>query len=418
MLDPKYVRENKKLVEENLKKRGFKVSFLANWLNLDEKRGKALAQVNQLREERNQLTEKFKKGKPDEKEAQKARKVREEIQSLEKELSLIEAKWQEALFQLPNILADDVPSGKDDGENVEVKTWGEKPKFDFDPKDHVDIGERLGIIDIKRAGKVSGPRFGYFKGDGALLELGLMWHAFAKLAKKGFVPVIPPVMTKKETERGLGYMEHGGWDNAYLFEKDGLVLVPSSEHSVIPMHKDEVLEEKELPKRFVNFSTCFRREAGAYGKDTRGLFRVHQFNKVEMNVYTFPDFEVSDKECSFLLSLEEELMQELGLSYRVMFSCGGDEPFPNRRMYDLETWFPGQGKYRETQSCSNCADFQTRRLNIRAKTKEGNRFVHALNATLVTDRAVLAILENYQQKDGSVLVPSVLQQYLGKKVIK
>jgi seryl-tRNA synthetase len=281
----------------------------------------------------------------------------------------------------------------------------------------VVLGEALDILDIQRAGKVSGTRFGYFKGDGALLELALMWYVFQKLAKKGFIANVPPVITKKEVEWGMGYAEHGGWDQMYLFEKDGVLFVSSSEHSVIPMHKDEILEEKWLPLRYVNFSSCFRREAGTYGKDTRGLFRVHQFNKVEMNVYTYPDVEISDKECLYLLSQEEEVVRDLKLPYRVMNCCTGDIPLPNRRMYDLQIWFPGQGKYRETHSCSNCTDYQTRRLNIRVKTKEGPKLVHALNATAITDRAVLAILENYQQEDGSVVIPEVLRPYVGKEKI-
>ena len=222
-------------------------------------------------------------------------------------MATIETQRQELLYQIPNLPADDVPVGEDDSENVEIKKWGKPPKFDFQPKDHLEIGEKLGIIDKERAAKVSGPRFGYFKGDGALLEFGLMWYVFEKLTKRGFVPVIPPVIVKKDVERGLGYAEHGGWDQVYLFEQDEVVFVASSEHSVIPMHKDEVFAKENLPLRYVNFSPCFRREAGTYGKDTRGLFRVHQFNKVEMNVYTIPDVSISDKEWENLLSIQEEI---------------------------------------------------------------------------------------------------------------
>lgn len=420
MLNPKFVRNNIDKVKENLKNRSLDPKMVDQFLDLDKTWREKLAKVEGLRAKRNQITDQIKTsgGKSDPKLIEKAKKIKEELHSLESPLPELESAWQEALYALPNIVASDVPVGKDDTENVEMKKWGEKPKFDFKPKDHLEIGEDLDIIDVKRAAKVSGSRFGYFKGDGALLEMGLMWYVFTKLAGKGFIPIIPPVITKKEVERGLGYTENGGWEQAYLFKKDDLVFVSSSEHSVIPMHQGEVLRERDLPIRYVNFSTCFRREAGTYGKDTRGMFRVHQFNKVEMNIYSLPDLKVSDKECEKMLALQEEIMQELKIPYRVMKSCSGDLPFPNRRMYDLDAWFPGQDQYRETHSCSNCADFQTRRLDIKVKTKEGNQYLHALNATAITDRAVIAIIENYQQKDGSVLVPEILRGFIGKEVIE
>jgi len=419
MLSPKYVRENPKKVKENTLTRGYQDKLVNDWLKLDGQWRELLVVVEGLRQERNKLNAELKKNKdkPPADQLEKSKKLKRELQEKESKLADLQKDWKEALWKIPNLLADDVPLGKDESENVEIRKWGEPPQFGFKPLDHTELGLRLGIIDIKRASKVSGSRFGYFKGDGALLELAVMWHAFEKLASKGFIPVIPPVVIKKKIERGLGYAEHGGWDQVYLFEKGKVVFVGSSEHSVIPMHKDEVFKDKDLPRRYVNFSTCFRREAGTYGKDTKGMFRVHQFNKVEMNVYTMPDVKVSDKECLNMLSFQEEIVQELGLPYRVVHACAGDQPFPNRRMYDLEIWFPGQERYRETHSCSNCTDFQTRRLNIKVKTKEGNKFVHALNATAITDRAVIAIIENYQQKDGSVSVPEVLQKWVGKKKI-
>jgi len=404
MLDIKFIRENPEVVKKALMDRQKDPGMVAGVLAQDSKKRVLLQQVEELRAKRNKVTKD---------QVEEGRKIKEELKGLEEELKKADTELMLAIANIPNIPALDVPVGKDDSENVEIKKWGEPSKFDFKPKDHVEIGEALDIIDIRRAGKVSGTRFGYFKGEGAILELALMWHVFKKLANKGFIANVPPVITKKEIEWGMGYSEHGGWDQMYLFEKDGVLFVSSSEHSVIPMHKDEVFNGSQLPVRYVNFSSCFRREAGTYGKDTRGLFRVHQFNKVEMNVYTIPDIEVSDKECLYLLSMEEEIVQELGLPYRVMNCCTGDIPLPNRRMYDVECWFPGQNVYRETHSCSNCTDYQTRRLNIKVKTKDGERFVHALNATAITDRAILAILENYQQGDGSVLIPKVLQQYAG-----
>lgn len=408
MLDINFVRENPKKVKEGTKNKGYDPKVVDRVLKVDETRRQLIAEVEKWRQERNKL------GKKD---MEKGKKIKEMLRRLEPDLRAVEEQLQNLLAKIPNLPADNASVGKNESDNVEIKKWGKPKKFGFKSKDHLELGELLDVIDVKRAAKVSGTRFGYFKGGGAVLEFALMWYVFEKLAKKGFTPIIPPVIVKKEVERSLGYSEHGGWNEQYVFEKDNLVFVGSSEHSVIPMHKDEVLNENQLPIRYVNFSSCFRREAGSYGKDTKGLFRVHQFNKVEMNVYTAPDVKASDKECLFLLSLQEEIMQDLGLAYRVVHCCTGDLPFPNRRMYDLEAWFPGANKYRETHSCSNCTDFQTRRLNIKLKTKEGNQFVHALNATGVTDRVVLAILENYQQKDGSVLVPKVLQKYTGFKKI-
>lgn len=409
MLDIKLIRDNPEKVKKGVKDKGYDPKLVDRVLKVYESRRQLIGKIENLRAKRNKLTKE---------DIEKGKKIKEILNRLEPDLKAVKEELKGFLCQIPNLPADDVPTGKNDSENVEIKRWGKPQKFNFKPKDHQELGELLDIIDINRAAKVSGSRFGYFKGAGALLDLSLMWHVFYKLAQKGFIANIPPVITKKEVEWGMGYAEHGGWDQMYFFEKDDLVFVSSSEHSVIPMHKDEILTEKQLPLRYVNFSSCFRREAGTYGKDTRGIFRVHQFNKVEMNVYTYPDTEMSDKECLYLLSLEEELLQELKLPYRVMDCCTGDIPLPNRRMYDVEVWFPGQDRYREVQSCSNCTDYQTRRLNIRVKTKEGVRFVHALNATAITDRVVIAIMENYQQKDGSIKVPKVLQKYTGVKRIK
>lgn len=408
MLDIKLIRENPENVKKGLKNRQKDAGLVDQVLEKDKEKRSLLQKFEELRAKRNNL------GKD---QIEEAKIVKEELKDLEPKLKQTEEELTEVLLMIPNLPAEDSPIGKDDSENVEINKWGEPKKFDFKPKDHLEIGESLDIIDVQRAAKVSGTRFGYFKGDGALLEMGLMSYVFKKLSTKGFTANIPPVITKKEIEQGMGYVEHGGWDQMYLFEKDGLVFVSSSEHSVIPMHKDEVFNEKNLPIRYVNFSPCFRREAGTYGKDTRGMLRVHQFNKVEMNVLTFPDFEISDKECLSMLSLQEEIVQELKVPYRIMNCCTGDLPLPNRRMYDLQCWFPGQDEYRETHSCSNCSDFQTRRLNIKVKTKDGEKFVHALNATAATDRLLLAVLENYQGEDGSVVVPEVLRTYVGKDKI-
>jgi len=407
MLDIKYILENKESVKEAVKNRGKDASIVDKTITLDAERKTLIQKAEELRAKRNKL------GKDDREEGAK---IKEELKEIEPKLKEAEESFLSALKLIPNIPAPDVPIGKDDTENLVVRTEGTVPTFDFKIKDHLDLGVALDVIDVERAAKVSGARFGYFKNDAVLLEFALIDFVMKKLIRKGFSPVVPPVIIKKEMEEKMGYSEHGGFDNMYVFDKDDMVFVASSEHSVIPMHADEVFEEKDLPRRYVNFSTCFRRESGAYGKDTRGILRVHQFDKLEMNVYTTP--EKSDAECEFLLSYQEEIVKELGLSYRVVKSCTGDLPNPNRRMYDIEAWFPGQNTYREITSCSNCTDYQTRRLNIKLKRDGKTEFVHALNATATAiGRVIAAILENYQQEDGTVKIPTVLKEYVGKDFI-
>ncbi|PIS21394.1 serine--tRNA ligase [candidate division WWE3 bacterium CG_4_10_14_0_2_um_filter_42_7] len=407
MLDIKYILENKESVKEAVKNRGKDASIVDKTITLDAERKTLIQKAEELRAKRNKL------GKDDREEGAK---IKEELKEIEPKLKEAEESFLSALKLIPNIPAPDVPIGKDDTENLVVRTEGTVPTFDFKIKDHLDLGVALDVIDVERAAKVSGARFGYFKNDAVLLEFALIDFVMKKLIRKGFSPVVPPVIIKKEMEEKMGYSEHGGFDNMYVFDKDDMVFVASSEHSVIPMHADEVFEEKDLPRRYVNFSTCFRRESGAYGKDTRGILRVHQFDKLEMNVYTTP--EKSDAECEFLLSCQEEIVKELGLSYRVVKSCTGDLPNPNRRMYDIEAWFPGQNTYREITSCSNCTDYQTRRLNIKLKRDGKTEFVHALNATATAiGRVIAAILENYQQEDGTVKIPTVLKEYVGKDFI-
>ena len=407
MLDIKYILENKESVKEAVKNRGKDASIVDKTITLDAERKTLIQKAEELRAKRNKL------GKDDREEGAK---IKEELKEIEPKLKEAEESFLSALKLIPNIPAPDVPIGKDDTENLVVRTEGTVPTFDFKIKDHLDLGVALDVIDVERAAKVSGARFGYFKNDAVLLEFALIDFVMKKLIRKGFSPVVPPVIIKKEMEEKMGYSEHGGFDNMYVFDKDDMVFVASSEHSVIPMHADEVFEEKDLPRRYVNFSTCFRRESGAYGKDTRGILRVHQFDKVEMFVFTTP--EKSDAECEFLLSCQEEIVKELGLSYRVVKSCTGDLPNPNRRMYDIEAWFPGQNTYREITSCSNCTDYQTRRLNIKLKRDGKTEFVHALNATATAiGRVIAAILENYQQEDGTVKIPTVLKEYVGKDFI-
>lgn len=407
MIDIKYLLENQDIVKEAVKNRGKDVALVEKVIKLDAERKTLIQKAEELRGKRNKL------GKDDREEGTK---IKEELKEIEPKLKEAEESFLSAIKLIPNIPAPDVPIGKDESENLVVRTEGIIPTFKFKVKDHLDLGAALNIIDVERAAKVSGARFGYFKNEAVLLEFALIDFVMKKLIRKGFSPIVPPVIVKKEMEEKMGYTEYGGFENMYVFDRDKMVFVASSEHSVIPMHANEVFEEKSLPKRYVNFSTCFRRESGAYGKDTRGILRVHQFDKLEMNVYTIP--EKSDEECEFLLSCQEEIVKELGLPYRVVKACTGDLPNPNRRMYDIEAWFPGQNTYREITSCSNCTDYQTRRLNIKFKRDGKTEFAHALNATATAiGRTIAAILENYQQENGTVKIPAVLREYVGRDSI-
>ncbi|OGM89455.1 serine--tRNA ligase [Candidatus Wolfebacteria bacterium GWA1_42_9] len=319
-------------------------------------------------------------------------------------------------MEFPNVFFSDVPRGKDESKNVVIKTAGDIPKFDFEPKDHLDLGEALDIIDIKTASEVSGSRFAYLKKQGALLELALIQYAFNILNKEGFEAVIPPVMIKPEIYKKMGRLSESQKEDKYYIEKDDIYLVGSSEHTLGPLGMDKTFQEKELPKRYVGFSSCFRREAGSYGKDVKGILRVHQFDKVEM--YSFAHPEKSEEEHQFLLSMQEKIYSGLDLPYRVVEICTGDIGPTDARQFDVEVWMPSQDKYREVASCSNATDYQTRGINTKVKTGDKNQYAHALNATAIAiGRTIIAILENNQQKDGSVLVPKVLQKYTGFDVI-
>jgi len=292
----------------------------------------------------------------------------------------------------------------------------QKTEFDFPPQSYIDIGQKLNLIDTERAAKIAGSRFGFIKNDAALLEFALAKLVFDTVLKEGFIPVIPPVMIRREMARGTGYFEQTDEKEAYYIPDDDLFLVGTSEQSLISMHANETFEADQLPKMYLGFSTCFRREAGSYGKDTKGILRVHQFDKLEMVIFSKPDD--SPKYHELLLSLEEKLMKSLKIPYRVLSICTGDLGRPAAAKYDIEAWIPSENKYRETHSTSNCTDFQARRLNIRWRAKDGLHFVHTLNGTaLAIGRTLIAIIENYQQKDGSILIPEVLQPYMSRQKI-
>jgi seryl-tRNA synthetase len=413
MLDLELIRQNPEAIKEATRKKQRDPVVVDEVLRLDKKRRELLQKVEDLRAERNKISSEQSVVSS---QRERGREIKEELKKLEPELKEIEMNLNEELLVIPSPPPPDVPEGKDESENVEVKTWGKLPKFDFKPRAHDELGKILDVIDTERAAKVSGARFGYLKNEAVLMEFALVKLALETLTKEDFVPVIPPVMIKLEAMQGMGYLEHGGAENMFVLDKDGLVLVGTSEQSLGPMHMNEVLDGQTLPRRYMGFSTCFRREAGSYGKDTRGILRVHQFDKVEMFSFTKP--EDGDAEHEFLLSMEEKLMQELKLPYQVTKMCTGDLGDPAARKYDINAWFPSENCYRETHSTSTCIDFQARRLNIKYRKKDGSTgFVHTLNGTAFSQRPILAILENYQQKDGSVVVPEVLREFVGKDVI-
>ncbi|MCL4354269.1 serine--tRNA ligase [Patescibacteria group bacterium] len=402
MLDVKFIRENPNLIEESARNKGVEIDVSA-LLKIEKEKKEIGIKVQKLREERNAAAK--------EKNIEKGKKLKEELESLEKTFNELSEKLNSLLLQIPNPAKKDVKLGKNDTENEILRKVGTPRKFDFTPKDHLDLGEALEIIDIQRASKISGSRFYFLKNEAVMLEFALKQLAFETLIKEGFSPVLPPVLIKTEVMRGLGYMENGGDEDMYVFEKDDLVLVGTSEQSIVSMHTDEILNAKDLPKRYVGFSTCFRREAGSYGKDTKGILRAHQFDKVEM--VSFVKQGEDDKEHEFLREIEEKFLQTLEIPYQVVKMCTGDLGFPAARKYDLEAWIPSQGKYRELTSTSTTTDFQSRRLNI--KYREGNetKFAEILNGTAFSTRPIIAILENNQQEDGSIIIPKALVKYTG-----
>lgn len=414
MIDPKLIAENPKLVEENNKRRWKKIK-VSTAKDLLATRAKLIGVVEEARARANEVAAAIPKADKSAraKLVAEGKELKEKVKDLEAKLKIAEDTLAKELRQYPNILREDVPSGADETANEELRKVGKPPKLSFKPKDHLALGEALGIIDVERAAKVSGGRFAYLKGDAALLEVALWQYAFSVILPKGFTLVLPPHLISTKAMGAMGYLEHGGEEEIYHIKNDDLVLIGTSEQAIGPMHMDEILPAEKLPLRYAGLSPCYRREAGSYGKDVRGILRVHQFNKIEMFSFTKP--EDSDEEHEFLLSLQEELMKGLKLPYRVVKLCSGDTGTPSARTYDIETWMPAQDRYRETHSTSNTTDFQTRRLNIRYKDGKKTQFVHALNGTAFSGRPLIAILENYQQEDGSVVVPEVLRGYMGGK---
>jgi seryl-tRNA synthetase len=417
MLDIKLIRQNPEKVKEACRKKQTKID-IDRLLEIDKKRKELMLALEDTRAKKNQANEQIKQlhDKADrEAVIMKMQELDKNDDRIEAEFKDIDAEFQGLMSIIPNPPLDSVPEGKNEGENKEIRKWGDIPKFDFQPKSHFELGETLDLIDTRRAAKVSGTRFGFLKNEAVMLELALLDLGFKTLIKKGFTPILPPVMIQKDVLTGLGY-NNNGFDETYCLDQDNLCLVATTEHTIVPYFKDEILKQDELPKRFVGFSSGFRKEAGSYGKDTKGILRVHEFHQSEMISFCKP--EDSEKEHRLMLEIEEELMQALKLPYHVVQMCTGDLGDPAAAKFDIEAWFPSENKYRETHSTSNCTDYQARRLNIRFKHKNGElEFVHILNGTVFSERPILAILENYQQKDGSIEIPKALQKYIGFKKI-
>jgi seryl-tRNA synthetase len=419
MLDMKLIRESPEMVRQNLQKRGDpeNLRMLKELIQHDSLWRENLTRLNELRHERRQMTANIaglkKKGKEANNEIQKGKAIDAEITALEKQVGEDEQKMQEFLMRLPNLLHESVPAGKDENDNVQTKSWGKPLKFAFTPKGHVEIGLGLDIMDIERAGKISGARFFYLKGNGVLLDLALRTFALKEMAKKGYVLIEPPFLMRREPYEGVVALADFE-EVLYKIENEDLYLIATSEHPMAAMFMNETFNAKDLPLKLAGISTNFRKEAGAHGKDTRGIFRTHQFNKVEQFVFCKPEdsWEMHEQ----LLRNAEELVQKLGLPYRVVNVCTGDIGTVAAKKYDIEAWMPAQNGYREIISCSNCTDYQARRLKIKYREKEGESpkgFVHTLNSTAIaTGRSIVAILENYQQEDGSVIVPEALREYM------
>ncbi len=404
MIDIKLLRENSDKIQKSAKDKGIDVD-IAHILEIDSKKRELDIKVQNFREERNKAAKA--------QDIDAGKKVKEELQRLEPQLEELEKKFNEEFNKIPNPPLSQVPVGVNEKDNVEVRKWGEPRKFDFQPKNHLEIGTNLGILDFETGAKVTGSQFYFLYGAGVILEIALVQYAMDLLYKEGFMPVITPDLAKARYYLGTGYSPKGDEAQIYTIEGEDLGLIATAEVTLAGKHADEIIAEDKLPLKYVGYSHCFRKEAGAYGKYSKGLYRVHQFTKAEMFIYCKP--EDSEKMHEHILKMEEKIYQELGLPYRVLEMCTGDLGAMAARKFDIEVWMPSRDEYGEVTSTSNCTDYQARNLNIKYKTKDGkNEFVHMLNGTAIaTSRTPLVILENYQEEDGSVRIPEILQKYMG-----
>lgn len=414
MLDIRFIRTHPDIVKEAARRKRIQMDVDA-LLEVDAQRRSLSEELDMLRAQRNRASREIPrlKGAEREQAISAMREVASSIKTMEGTLREVEERYEQWMLQVPNIPAEEVPEGEDDDDNVEAKRWGAPPTFSFEPADHIELGERLDIIDIPRGAKLSGTRSYFLKNEGALLEVAVCRFALDHITAKGFTPMIVPHLVRDEAMIGTGYFPWGKED-AYRTVQDGLNLIGTSEVPLAAYHYDEILSEDELPKYYAGLSYCFRREAGSYGRDTRGLYRVHQFQKVEQVVVCKADPEISRGEHEAILRNSEEVLQALRLPYRVVHVCTGAMGAPQVKKYDIETWMPSRGAYGETHSCSMMYDFQARRLKLRYRDGEGKiHFAHTLNNTVIASpRILIPILECYQQEDGSVLIPEVLRPYM------
>ncbi|MCF6095411.1 serine--tRNA ligase [Thermovorax subterraneus] len=418
MLDIKLIRSNPEEVKRALEKRGTQAN-LEEFLKLDEERRTLLVEVEQLKSLRNRESEEIarrkKQGEPADDLIEKMREVSGKIKEMDERLKEIEERLEQLLLMIPNIPDESVPVGESDADNVEVRRWGELRKFDFDPKPHWELGEALGILDFERAAKITGSRFVVYKGAGARLERALInFMLDLHIEKHGYKEIFPPFIVNRASMTGTGQLPKFEEEAFKLYNNTDYFLIPTAEVPVTNLHRDEILEKDDLPIYYVAYSGCFRAEAGSAGRDTRGIIRQHQFNKVELVKFTEPD--KSMEELEKLTKDAEEVLQLLGLPYRVVALCTGDLGFASAKTYDIEVWMPSYNRYVEISSCSNFKDYQARRANIRYRPEKGAKpqYVHTLNGSgLAVGRTTAAILENFQQPDGSVVIPEVLRPYMG-----
>ena len=417
MLDYKFIKENLAAVKENIKNRNM-TADADLVVELFDKRTELVTEQQLLQQKRNENAKEMKQKLDNEKRQELieiGKKLKEEVAVVDEKLADIELKLDEAARQIPNMVHPNAPIGKLDTENLEVKKFGTPREFTFEPKDHVQLAEALDLIDFDRATKVSGPKFYYLKNEAVFLEQALIMYALNTLRKHGFETFITPDVAKEEILKGIGFNPRGNESNVYSIEEEGTCLVATAEITLGGFHSGEILDKEKLPLLYGGLSHCFRREAGAAGQFSKGLYRVHQFDKVEMFAYATP--EQSDKIHEKLRQIEEEIFEGLGLPFHVVDTCTGDLGAPAYRKWDLEAWMPGRngGEYGEVTSTSNCTDDQSRRLNIKFKDDDGkNKYVHTLNGTAIAvGRAMLAIFENYQNEDGSITIPEVLVPYCG-----
>jgi len=434
MLDIHFIRENADLVKEGARKKNVEVD-IDRLLKVDEERKGLLQAIEEKRAEQNRASKTImlSKGEDKEKLLEAMRHLKSGMGEMQEHFDVLDLEWTKLMLAVPNVPSPDTPEGPDESGNVVIRSWGEKPAFPFPAKPHWELGEELGLINTSKAGEVSGARFAYLMGDLVLMQFALVdlvmktltssealkqiaTDAGLEVSPKPFVPVVPPVMMRADVMGRMARLQP--IDERYYFEKDEMVFIGSAEHTLGPLHMGEIIEEQNLPIRYVGYSTSFRREAGAAGKDTRGILRQHQFDKLEMESFARPEDGYREQE--FMVALQEHFMRTLKLPYEVMLVCTGDMGNPDHRQFDINTWMPGQDTYRETQTSDYMGGFQARRLNTRVRLEGGDlTHVHMNDATaFAIGRTLIAIMENYQQEDGSIRVPEALQHYVGKEVIR